>query len=99
MADADRPRRGPEVELVEHDARSAHWIARYTFTQTGRPVVNDVHAEIRVEDGLIVDHVDRLQLLGLVAPGARHARGAARLDADAARQGRPARPARASISS
>ena len=47
------------VELVEHDATSAHWIARYTFTQTGRPVVNDVHADIRVENGLIVDHVDR----------------------------------------
>jgi len=47
------------VELVEHDARSAHWIARYTFTQTGRPVVNDVHADIGVEDALIVEHVDR----------------------------------------
>ena len=48
-----------EVELVEHDARSAHWIARYTFTQTGRPVVNDVRAEFKIADGLIVDHVDR----------------------------------------
>jgi ketosteroid isomerase-like protein len=47
------------VELVEHDGRSAHWIARYTFTQTGRPVVNDVHATFTIADGLIVDHVDR----------------------------------------
>ncbi len=48
-----------KVELVEHDSNSAHWIAHYTFTQTGRQVVNDVHADIRVENGLIVDHVDR----------------------------------------
>ena len=47
-----------EVELVSADATSAHWIARYTFTQTGRHVVNDVHARFVVRDGLIVDHVD-----------------------------------------
>jgi len=47
------------VELVEHDATSARWIARYTFTQTGRHVVNDVRATFTIADGLIVDHVDR----------------------------------------
>ncbi len=47
------------VELVEHDARSARWIARYTFTQTGRPVVNDVRAEFTIADGLITEHIDR----------------------------------------
>ena len=51
-----------DVELPEHDADertgSAHWIARYTFTQTGRPVVNDIRATFVFEDGLIADHVD-----------------------------------------
>jgi ketosteroid isomerase-like protein len=50
------------VELVEHDAGdehgTAHWIARYTFTRTGRPVVNDVRARFRFSDGLIAEHVD-----------------------------------------
>ena len=50
------------VELLEHDAHddsgSAHWRATYTFTQTGRPVVNDVRARFRFADGLIADHVD-----------------------------------------
>lgn len=50
------------VELQEHRAEgqegSAHWIARYTFS-TGRPVVNDIQASFRFEDGLIADHVDR----------------------------------------
>jgi hypothetical protein len=47
------------IELPEHDATSAHWIAHYTFTQTGRKVTNDVRATFAIEDGLIRDHVDR----------------------------------------
>ena len=51
------------VELLEHDADevtgSAHWLATYTFTQTGRKVKNDVRASFRfAEDGQIVDHRD-----------------------------------------
>ena len=53
-----RTARDLKVELPAHDEDSAHWIARYTFSATGRPVVNDVHAKFRIEDGLIVDHVD-----------------------------------------
>jgi ketosteroid isomerase-like protein len=53
------------VELVEHDADaesgSARWLAHYTFTQTGRPVVNDVRARFRFRDGLIVEHADRFK--------------------------------------
>jgi ketosteroid isomerase-like protein len=51
-----------EVELREHDADdrtgTAHWIASYTFTQTGRPVVNDVRASFVFQRGLISGHVD-----------------------------------------
>lgn len=51
-----------EIELREHEADgergSAHWIARYTFSQTGRPVVNDVRASFRFADGLMAEHVD-----------------------------------------
>ncbi|MGV9308066.1 MULTISPECIES: nuclear transport factor 2 family protein [unclassified Nonomuraea] len=39
-------------------AGSAHWIARYTLTTTGREVVNEVKAFFRFEDGLIVRHHD-----------------------------------------
>jgi ketosteroid isomerase-like protein len=50
------------VELLEHDAGpdegSARWRAHYTFTQTGRPVVNDVRASLRFRDGRIAEHVD-----------------------------------------
>jgi ketosteroid isomerase-like protein len=51
-----------KIELLEHEADdqtgSAHWIATYTFTQTGRPVVNDVRATFRFRDGLIAEHRD-----------------------------------------
>jgi ketosteroid isomerase-like protein len=51
------------VELREHsvegDTGRARWIAHYTFSRTGRPVVNDVHARFRFrEDGLIAEHED-----------------------------------------
>jgi uncharacterized protein len=50
------------VELLEHEADdgsgSAHWLAHYTFTQTGRPVENDVGATFRFAGGLIADHRD-----------------------------------------
>jgi hypothetical protein len=51
------------VELLEHEADddrgSARWLARYTFTRTGRPVVNDVRARFVFDgNGLIADHTD-----------------------------------------
>ena len=50
------------IELLEHDAGeiqgSAHWQARYTFSETGRPVLNDIHATFRFEEGLIAEHRD-----------------------------------------
>ena len=56
------------VELVEREADdatgSARWIARYTFTQTGRPVTNDVRARFRFRDGLIAEHDDAFSFHG-----------------------------------
>jgi ketosteroid isomerase-like protein len=51
-----------KVDLIEHgadgDQGSARWVAHYTFTQTGRPVRNDVRASFRFADGLIAEHRD-----------------------------------------
>src|SRR3954453_2191459 len=56
------------VELRSHDADedsgSANWVATYTFTSTGRPVVNDVQATFQFDGGLIVDHVDEFDFGG-----------------------------------
>jgi ketosteroid isomerase-like protein len=40
----------------------AHWVATYIFSQTGRTVVNDIHASFEFRDGKIVRHTDRFSL-------------------------------------
>lgn len=51
------------IELLEHKADdatgSAHWRAHYVFSQTGRPVVNDVQASFTFRDGQISEHHDK----------------------------------------
>jgi ketosteroid isomerase-like protein len=51
-----------KIELLEHEGADgsgrAHWRATYTFTQTGRPVVNDIQATFRFQNGLIAEHHD-----------------------------------------
>lgn len=41
---------------------SAHWVASYTFTSTGRRVVNDIQASFVISDGLIREHRDTFDL-------------------------------------
>lgn len=40
----------------------AHWIATYTFSQTGRVVVNDIHASFIFRNGKIIRHHDHFDL-------------------------------------
>lgn len=57
--------RGKDLRVVPSaitadDAQGrARWDAWYTFSGTGRPVHNIIHAEFAFRDGLIVRHVDR----------------------------------------
>ena len=41
---------------------SAHWVASYSFSQTGRFVVNDIHAKFTFKDGKIIRHRDHFDL-------------------------------------
>lgn len=72
--------RGKDLELefsqVSGNDRvgSAEWKATYTFSGTGRKVVNHIHASFEIENGKIVRHTDRFsfsrwakQALGLKA--------------------------------
>ena len=53
------------VTLIDHAAEgstgSAHWSAAYTF-ETGRSVINDIHATFEFRDGLIAVQVDSFDL-------------------------------------
>lgn len=37
---------------------SADWTAKYSFSKTGRNVINKVHSEFEFRDGLIIRHKD-----------------------------------------
>ena len=50
-------------EVTADDERgSAHWLARYRYSKTGRIVVNDIHAEFAFRNGLIIRHRDNFDL-------------------------------------
>ncbi|MFI8610992.1 nuclear transport factor 2 family protein [Pseudomonas sp. NPDC077649] len=51
-------------DAVQADDRqgSAHWVASYRFSATGRQVVNRIQAQFRFEGGLIVEHRDQFDL-------------------------------------
>ena len=69
------------VKLGDHgvaaDGRTgwAHWSATYTFTATGRAVLNEIDARFQFADGLIREHVDTFPLRrwGAQALGAKGA--------------------------
>ena len=44
---------------VNGNTASANWIATYTFSLTGRKVINDIQASFELKDGLIYRHRDR----------------------------------------
>ena len=56
--------RGKDLELTfqnvtaDEKSGSAEWIAKYTFSQTGRKVVNHIKANFEFENGKIVKHID-----------------------------------------
>ncbi|RKH47264.1 nuclear transport factor 2 family protein [Corallococcus llansteffanensis] len=56
--------RGKDLELTFSDVQAddrtgrAHWDARYTFSQTGRKVLNRIDATFEFADGKIVRHTD-----------------------------------------
>jgi ketosteroid isomerase-like protein len=51
------------ANIVADERRgSADWVADYTFSASGRPVHNVIHAEFEFADGLIVRHRDSFDL-------------------------------------
>jgi ketosteroid isomerase-like protein len=55
-----------QVALLDHGAEGdsgwARWSARYTFSQTGNTVVNEIDARFRFTGELIAEHVDTFPL-------------------------------------
>ncbi len=47
---------------ADNTTGSAHWDASYTFSKTGRTVLNRIDARFRFRDGKILQHDDRFSL-------------------------------------
>lgn len=47
---------------VDGEYCTCNWIATYTFSKTGRRVVNKVKAHMRIQNGKITEHTDEFDL-------------------------------------
>lgn len=46
----------------DHEYYTCNWTAAYTFSKTGRRVVNEIKAHMRIADGKIIEHSDAFSL-------------------------------------
>jgi ketosteroid isomerase-like protein len=51
-----------DIELIDHEYATCSWTAAYTFSRTGRRVVNNIKAFMRFKDGKIIEHSDGFRL-------------------------------------
>jgi ketosteroid isomerase-like protein len=46
------------IKNLEDGYYTCNWCASYTFSKTGRKVVNNIKAHFKIENGLIIEHSD-----------------------------------------
>ncbi len=51
-----------DIELLDEEYATCKWVASYTFSKTGRKVVNRIKAHMRFRDGKISEHSDAFKL-------------------------------------
>ena len=51
-----------DIELLDEEYATCRWVATYTFSKTGRRVVNHIKAFMRLKDGKIIEHSDAFRL-------------------------------------
>ena len=50
------------IELLDDEYATCNWVTTYTFSKTGRRVVNNIKAFMRLKDGKIIEHSDGFKL-------------------------------------
>lgn len=50
------------IQLLDEEYATCNWVASYTFSKTGRKVVNHIKAHMRIQDGKIAEHSDLFDL-------------------------------------
>ena len=46
------------IQLLDEEYATCNWTANYTFSKTGRKVVNHIKAYMRIQNGKITEHTD-----------------------------------------
>ena len=50
------------IELLDEEYATCNWVATYTFSKTGRKVVNRIKAYMKFYEGKIIEHSDAFRL-------------------------------------
>lgn len=50
------------IQLLDEEYATCNWVAQYTFSQTGKRVVNKIKAHMRIENGIIAEHTDAFDI-------------------------------------
>lgn len=50
------------IQLLDEEYATCNWVASYTFSKTGKKVVNRIKAFMKLKDGKIVEHSDAFRL-------------------------------------
>ena len=50
------------IQLLDEEYATCNWTALYSFSKTGRKIVNNVKAHMRIENGLITEHTDQFNI-------------------------------------
>ena len=50
------------IQLLDEEYATCNWVATYTFSKTGRKVVNHIKAHMKLKDGKIIEHSDAFKL-------------------------------------
>jgi ketosteroid isomerase-like protein len=51
-----------DIEAIDEEYYTCRWTASYTFSKTGKKVVNHIKAFMRLKNGVIIEHSDAFRL-------------------------------------
>ncbi|HEX2629219.1 MAG TPA: nuclear transport factor 2 family protein [Chitinophagaceae bacterium] len=55
------------ITAIDHEYYTCEWTATYTFSKTGRTVVNKIKAFMKINEGKIIEHSDAFRLSTWIA--------------------------------
>ena len=55
------------IQTNDNEYYTCNWTAKYTFSKTGKKVVNNIKAFMRIKDGKIIEHSDGFRLSTWIA--------------------------------